>query len=373
MKKVLFVVSTTGRSGPIRQLLNLCRFLPKFGYAPHVLTLSTDPQDSLADDFRDAEIKLHTLGLSRVAGVFLAKSRTKEVVQKIAPHVIHSHGIRSDFICHAVSGTTPHILTLHNYAWNDYPHRYGRIQGGLMAWQHLRLVRKAQRPIACSKAVADLLTAIQPDILSVQNGVDTDEFRPADRNERARLRQSLGLDPNRHLIISVGKLAQGKRPNIILHAFLHSNLSQYADLIFLGDGAMRTQLENDAAGNPAVKYAGRVKNVNEYLQCSDLFVSASCAEGLPNTVMESLSAGLGVVLSDIEPHKEFGVEAAGAGLIAKLDDPEDFTTKIVEMLTHDRTTVSRAARTLAKNEFSAVRMANRYADIYNRLLIENLA
>lgn len=335
---------------------------------PHVLTLSRDPQDSLAADFRAAGTRLYTLGLSRLAGAFLAKSRTRKIVQQVAPDVIHSHGIRSDFIGHAIAGPRPHVLTLHNYAWNDYPLRYGAIRGGFMAKQHLKLIAKAQKPVACSKAVASLLQTKQPNIIAVQNGVDIDAFRPANNDERARLRQKFNLDPNRHLVATVGALTPGKRPNILLDAFLQSDLTQQADLIFLGDGPMRAQLESRAAGNTAIKFASHVVNVNEYLRCADLFVSASCAEGLPNTVMEALASGLGVVLSDIAPHKEFGTEKAGVGLIATLDNPKDFAAKIARMLIYDRKSVSSKARSLAEDNFSCVNMAGNYARIYDRLL-----
>lgn len=368
MKKVLFVVSTTVRAGPTRQLLNLCRFLPDFGYTPHILTLSNDPQDNLAHEFRNAGIELHTLGLSRLSGLFLAKSRARKSIQKIAPHVLHSQGIRGDFICHGIAGTRPHVLTLRNYAWDDYPLKFGRIRGNVMAWQHIRLARRAQRPVACSESLARRLSTLRPDIQAVQNGVDTTEFRPADSDERRRLRHSLGLSNDRSLIISVGGLLQRKRPDILLEAFLQSNLPQSADLIFLGDGPLRSPLEHRAAGNPTVKLMGNVGNADEYLRCTDVFASTSRAEGLPNTVMEALASGLGVILSDIEPHKEFGVEAAGAGLIAKLDNPKDFAEKITEILTRDRTELSRSARALAENEFSAMNMASRYANIYNQLI-----
>ena len=53
-------------------------------------------------------------------------------------------------------------------------------------------------------------------------------------------------------------------------------------------------------------------------------INLSASEGLPNAVLEGLSAGCICLLSDIEPHKEIG-ESIGAGVIilAATDTPTE--------------------------------------------------
>jgi glycosyltransferase involved in cell wall biosynthesis len=49
---------------------------------------------------------------------------------------------------------------------------------------------------------------------------------------------------------------------------------------------------------------GNVSNVIDFLSISDVFVTTSNSEGLPNTVLEAMSVGLTIVASDIPQHKE---------------------------------------------------------------------
>lgn len=333
-----------------------------------MLTLSSESQDSLADRFDEQGIERQTLGLSRFEGLFLAETRVRAAIANIKPDVIHTSGIRGDFVGYAVSGDIAHVMTIRNYAWSDYPPRYGKITGGLMAWLHTNLVKRGECPIACSKSVASYLSSLRPDIGAVPNGVDTTKFRPADARERLGLRHTLGLDASRPVIISVGWLMYRKWPEVLLDAYVEGDVHRYADLLFLGDGPLRQALAQRADGIPTVKFTGRVGNVVDYLRCADVFVSTSRAEGLPNSVLEALACGLPVVLSDIEPHLEFGVEAADAGAIAKLGDARDFSRKILEVLNGPLVDQSENARKLAVNRFSAICMSERYAKAYARLL-----
>jgi glycosyltransferase involved in cell wall biosynthesis len=51
------------------------------------------------------------------------------------------------------------------------------------------------------------------------------------------------------------------------------------------------------------------------LQASDFYISASQAEGLPNSVIEARACGLPLILSNIEPHKEFLRDNRGSGIL----------------------------------------------------------
>ena len=47
-----------------------------------------------------------------------------------------------------------------------------------------------------------------------------------------------------------------------------------------------------------------IGHVQEYLGASNYFISASLAEGLPNSVLEAMACGLPCILSNIPPHVE---------------------------------------------------------------------
>ena len=365
MKTTLFIVSTTRKTGPTQQLLNLCRLLPEFGYRPHLLTLSPDPHDNMAARFDAADVDRHPLDLSRIEGVLRLKDRVRKTVALLKPDIIHSQGLRSDQVAHAARGRIPHVLTVRNSAWDDYPLMFGMLRGSLMAWQHLRLIRHAQYPIACSRSLANRLSQVRPGITAICNGVDTDFYTPAPQETRQSLRVKLNLPVDQPILLHVGSLIPRKRPELVLRAFQQAGLK--AMLLFLGDGPLRKNLEDAAGGHANVKFAGAVGNVADYLRCANVLVSASASEGLPNSVLEALACGLSVVLSDIDSHAEIGVQESGAGTLVKVDREADLVDALRRTLLLDRSDLARKARGLAEASFSSRATARKYAEVYTTL------
>jgi len=106
-------------------------------------------------------------------------------------------------------------------------------------------------------------------------------------------------------MISVGSLIKRKDPMLLLNAFIESKLYETFSLIFLGDGPLRSSMEEIALPfKHSIFILGNVNNVIDFLSISDVFVTTSNSEGLPNTVLEAMSAGLNIVASDIPQHKE---------------------------------------------------------------------
>src|SRR5699024_6036031 len=94
--KVLFLVSTLKRSGPVNQLFYIVSNLNKEFFSPLVVTLSSEPSDSLKQRFLDQGIPLKSLDLGRVNGFLFGYKKLKHIVSNFNPSLIHSQGIRSD-------------------------------------------------------------------------------------------------------------------------------------------------------------------------------------------------------------------------------------------------------------------------------------
>lgn len=367
MKSALFVVSTLARTGPTQQLLNLCKYLPEFGWRPRVVTLSPDPAANLARAFADAGVQVETFGLSRMKGLLFAKRRLRALIRRQKPQILHTSGLRSDALGHGVTDLVPHVMTIRNFAWDDYPAKFGRIAGSLMAARHTMLIKSGRMVVGCSHALAQRLSSIRPSIHAIPNGVDLARFPPTPQHEKVELRVRLGLDPARAIYLFVGALIPLKQPQHLLNAFLRAPLEKTATLLFLGDGPLRSTIEATTKATDRVRVVGEVDNVVDYYRCADYLISASTSEGLPNVVMEALACGLPVVLSEIPSHLEFQVEEARAGFMASVTDVNDLATKIAALERSDWSTLSLNARNLAQR-FSARSMAEKYAHLYSQLV-----
>ena len=112
--KVAYLVSTLGRTGPTRQLYNLIKYLDHGTIQIHVITLSKNPIHNLEEDFLDLGIDIHHLKLSRLNTFLVASSRVKQLLLSLDIDVLHSQGIRADWINSRLDGLVKSITTQRN-------------------------------------------------------------------------------------------------------------------------------------------------------------------------------------------------------------------------------------------------------------------
>jgi glycosyltransferase involved in cell wall biosynthesis len=76
------------------------------------------------------------------------------------------------------------------------------------------------------------------------------------------------------------------------------------DVLIIGDGPERSYLENLAEGNSKIQFMGALDRPWDAIREGDLYVSASEYEGSPLTLLEGLSLGVEVLVSDIPAHRK---------------------------------------------------------------------
>lgn len=363
MKKILYIVSTLKRSGPINQLSYLIKYLDKQKFEPVILTLSPETKkDSMKNYFESVlKVRVETLGLSRLQGLFFAKNNIEHFINKNNIDIVHSQGIRADGLMSNID--IVRIATLRNYPYYDYPMKFGKLKGVLMANNHLKYIKKMPSSnIACAKTIADEFEKNGLRLNYIQNGVDTKKFFPLNSEEKIKLRQKLELDLDKKIFITVGSLISRKDMATVIEGFKKYN--NHNSLLYIaGDGAEKENLEKIA--NKKVKFLGNISNVEEYLQASDCFISASLAEGLPNTVLESMACGLPTILSDIPSHRE--LYEGNKGGFFKIQNIKELSMLLDQ--TGSSLEIQRElSLELIKQNFSAKIMSEKYQEVYQAKL-----
>ncbi len=357
INKVLYLVSTLSRSGPTNQLLNIIRNLDKNEFEPIVITLSPEPKDTLKPIYDELGIKVYSLRLSRIQGLLKAKKRLKEVILKSSPKLIHTQGLRADSLMSKIDLDVPWVMTARNYPFDDYPMKFGKIKGTLMAYSHISSMRHCKNVVACSKTIASQLGLHKIKSVAIQNGV---YISPSNRSN------SLGYEYP--VFISVGSLIPRKNMKFIVEAFNYYLANNKGSLIILGDGSELAELKKQAKSKN-IHIEGAVNNVRDYLEASDYFISASLSEGLPNTVLEGFAAGLPALLSDIPSHMEIEQESDICTKIFKLsDNPKGLLEKLCvvnELFTEGS---SEEAYKLSRTIFSDSSMSKKYQDLYHKII-----
>lgn len=359
MKKILYIVSTLKRSGPTNQLYNLIKNMDRSKFEPYVITLSPEPQDSRWGDYEGLCLNMVSLGLSRLSGLLMARSRIKSLICEMQPDLIHTQGIRADSLISSLEIGIPWVMTARNFPPEDYLGKFGKIRGGVMVRQHFAAMKKCQYLVSCSRTIQKQLAGVGVQGYAIQNGVSL--------SEAAKIDESLMRSYPAPIYISIGSLIPRKNMSLIIDAFQMLPKQSRGTLVILGDGPLMADLK--ARSCSGIRLAGNVSNVADYLANADYFVSSSLSEGLPNTVLEALAAGLPVILSDIESHKEIACESEMACKVFALKEGAGALSQQMRDAVDSFSACSVIdARRLANEVFSAQKMSARYQEFYNNIL-----
>ena len=144
-----------------------------------------------------------------------------------------------------------------------------------------------------SQAVADELRAAVGHAIVLSNALDLDAVGFL---ERDAARATLNLPADSWCCGYVGRLHYWKQPQLALQGFRRAR-KRIADsrLTFLGDGEMRSALEQQAAGLP-VSFAGFVEEAARYVKAFDVMLMTSTArEAFGMVALEAMAAGVPVI------------------------------------------------------------------------------
>lgn len=158
-------------------------------------------------------------------------------------------------------------------------------------------------PSKKSKSALDKLLPTPIEV--IPTGIPLDKFAQDIQEDKVqKLRMTLGLGADDKVIITVGRLSQEKRLNVIINEFSKLLKKNYkCKLVMIGDGPERQTLEqqvNILGISEQVKFLGHVasEEIGHYYQLGDIYVSASKVETQGLTIVEAMAASIPVVVYD---------------------------------------------------------------------------
>lgn len=274
--------------------------------------------------------------------------------------VVHTHLFGDSLhgmLAARLAGSLPVIVTLH-----IGPEGLTSLQRLGYRW----VLPRAVQVVACSASVERGVAGWLPEarVATIANGIDLEPRTPS-TEEVAALRQSLGLAPEGRVIGCIGRLTPQKGCDRIIAAFADQLRDEAAQLVFIGEGPLRADLEAQVRSlglEGRVIFAGPRSDVAGLWAAIDVVVFGSHYEGLPMALLEAMAAGRCVVAVDIEAI----ADAVRSGEHALLVEPERIGEALRRVVTDDalRGRLGVAARSHQQKHFSAVEMVRRYEDVY---------
>jgi alpha-1,6-mannosyltransferase len=126
-------------------------------------------------------------------------------------------------------------------------------------------------------------------------GVNIDIFHP-NRSDAETTRQSLEVDPNRKLLLYVGRLAKEKNTAKLFRAFeiLQRRRPNEFHLLVIGDGTQRSdlrKLQTRTENVSSIRYCAEPRELARYYRAADLFVHPGVQETFGLVALESQACG----------------------------------------------------------------------------------
>lgn len=208
--------------------------------------------------------------------------------------LIHSHfAMPSGGAGNILSKTfgKPYMITLHGSDVNVYPH-YSSF--AMKAFK--TAVLNAADLVAVSKKLAlktNELTDREPVFLPI--GINLSTFNLG----RDHAVSDINIPKNKIILTYIGRLVKEKGITELTEAL--KNLDDRFYCIFIGDGPLKGQLENDADLKGKIMLTGQVPNemVTTYLSKADIFILPSYSEGMPTVIIEALSLKKPVISTNV--------------------------------------------------------------------------
>lgn len=362
MKKVLYIISTLEKTGPVNVLYNIIKNINRLEFEPVILTLSKEKDKSRKQDFENLNIKIFSLNLQGLKGYYESK-QIKKIVETINPDIIHTHCFRSTLFAAVHLRKRRTITTIHCDYDSDYKMTYGKTVGYIMSKLTDFSLKTINKRIACSGYLSQIINGKKKfNVEFVNNGIDIEKYYPIENKEQ--LRNKLKLPIDKSIFIWVGCLTEIKNP-VFLAKIIKENSFKNCFFIFCGDGSLKQELENIVSTFNNVLITGNIDNVQEYLQASDFYISTSLSEGLPLSVLEAMACGLPCILSNIEQHEYILQEQTG--MLFKSQNSVDLINKLNDIVKVDYNLYSSCARQVVLENFSSELMSANYRKKYEEL------
>ncbi len=235
----------------------------------------------------------------------------------------------------------------------------------------LNIFRQANAIQAISNYLADWarnLGAKAP-VVVIPNGVEIERFLNIEQIDKQEQKNKI--------IISTSRLVKknGLSDLIKATAYLPANIK----LRLVGIGPEESNLRKlvaDLKLDGRVEFVGMVppEEISEQLAVADVFCRPSLSEGLGNSFLEAMAAGLPVVATPVGGIPDFLIDGK-TGWFARPNDPKDLAGKIAEILEPKNqekiAEVVAEAKNLVNNTYRWSNLANRFKILLQDLCLKN--
>lgn len=364
--KIAYLVSNLSNKAPIKVLYDIIKNLESSIFEIYIITLKDEDSTSLISEFSELNLQIFQISKYNKFNLLYIYIQLSSFIERNNIEVIHSHCTRSLLLSKLLrKDLLKKIHTIHSYPGFYSIATFGKFFGKIHNYLLFFLIKNIEYPIACSNSLKHLLKVNHNlNVITILNGVEGINSIDVNKNN---VRVNLMLDTNTTYFLCLSRFSPEKNLLFLLESFTKINLPN-VKLIILGDGPYFKEYKNNYL-NSNVVFPGFKSNFQDYIYASDFYVSTSLTEGLPLSVIESLSYGLPLLLSNIEAHLEiFNINpSVEIGVSFQNNNLESFKNSLFLLLSKDYKYLSNNCQNYFSDNFTSIRMSNEYQEFYLKL------
>lgn len=346
----------------------LATHLPKSDFEPHVIALNRG--GFYAEQLRNSGIPVTVLQ-KRFRFDPLTYVRLRRLFAQLKPQVVQSFlfsanaYVRLPGVCPAQAAVVVSERCVDSW------------KSGWQLAVDRRLRGRMQAMTANSESVADFycreVGVARAKIVVIPNGIPAGAGATAVTGESpSDLRQQLGLPADAKLIGFAGRLARQKcLPDLLWGFHLIHQVVDNAYLVLIGDGPERdalAELSRSFDSRNRVFFTGHRSDAAALISQLNVFCLPSSFEGMSNSLMEAMSSGVPVVVSDIAANREL-VAHTETGLTFPVGNGAEICRALRRIFLEAGVAeaVGEAGRSLMQERHSVQQLVERHVELYQRI------
>jgi glycosyltransferase involved in cell wall biosynthesis len=383
--RVLRVIARLNVGGPALHVTQLAAQLDKRGYETTLVAgrvgTGEGSMEWVAEELGVQPVFVRALQREISPAADLpAVLELRRLIREIRPDILHTHTAKAGAVgrmAAALSGGARPKVVVHTF--------HGHVLRGYFSSWKATFFRKLERTLA---RMSDALIAVSPEVRDdlvrlgvapaekisvIRLGLDLEGRTTVAPESRTAVRRDLGIPDDRFVTAWLGRMTEIKRTDDLLRAFALLHRDREADLLLVGDGPLRPELEALAAEldiADSCHFVGYQENVGAYLAAADVVVLTSANEGTPVTLIEALAAMRPVVSTDVGGVRD--VVDQDSGFLVDAGDIAGVADRLGRLADDPglRERMGAAGRARVMERYAVPRLVDDVDKLYRRLLAD---
>ena len=312
--KIVHLIGSLNRGGAERFVIDLCNEIAKIEkYEVYILSLCSNSSENTY--VKDIDRSVNYLSFHKGKGFsFSVLLKLTTWLKEKSPHIIHSHLNGFEYLCiyRLLKTRATSFHTIHNVAKVECSN----------------ILLKAYRKIFYKN------NSVIPVTISVNGSKTYREYYGLNNeiiieNARPKLKPTSALGDLRSryntsdefLLVHVGRIATEKNQQLLIESvqYFNNNDTKKCRLLIIGDNkneSLYSKLQGLAKNDTYIEFLGGKDNISDYLNIADAFCLSSMFEGMPISLIESMSLGCIPICTPVGGIKEM-IKDGVTGFLSK--------------------------------------------------------